>query len=161
MKICKVCGKRKRTSSFGPDARTSDGISKRCTSCVAEAKQAQREKAKAYNAKWRAANPDHNTAWRQANRGHAAHMTALHKQETPACLTEAQREQILAIYKKAAKWSDETGVSYHVDHICPRVGLDADGNHVVSGLHVPQNLQIVPSEINGRKGKALLEGLAS
>jgi len=158
-RTCRTCESTKPLSSFGPDKRTADGISKRCSDCVAEAKQAEREKARAYNAKWRSKNRDYDAQWRATNRGYAAFQTALHKQETPACLTAEQKEEILARYKKAALWSDATDTAYHVDHIIPRAGFDEEGNLVVCGLHVPHNLQILPAELNGRKGRALLEEL--
>lgn len=159
-KACRVCGVTKPLNQFGPHGRTKDGISNRCKSCVAEAAEVSRQKQRKYNAEWRANNPDYYTEWRQQNRGYASYQTALHKQETPDCITKEQKEEILAIYTKAAQWSDTTDTDYHVDHIVPRIGLDEDGNHIVSGLHVPQNLRIMPAELNNRKGKRLLEELS-
>lgn len=157
MKTCKTCNKRRRDSSFPPDKRTSDGLSKRCNTCAAKADKAYKEKQKEYNAAFRANNPDYDRTWRKQNLGYAAFQTALHQQETPDCLTEEQKEELLTIYAKAAIWTQQTGTAYEVDHVVPRVGLDEDGNHVVSGLHVPNNLQIIPAELNRRKGIAVLE----
>lgn len=39
-----------------------------------------------------------------------------------------------------------------VDHVIPLVGVDEDGRHVVCGLHVPWNLQIITNRQNAVKG---------
>lgn len=46
----------------------------------------------------------------------------------------------------------QTGISHHVDHIIPLIGCDEYGTHVVSGLHVAWNLQVIPAIENLRKG---------
>jgi 5-methylcytosine-specific restriction endonuclease McrA len=50
-----------------------------------------------------------------------------------------------AIYNEAKKISIETGINHEVDHIIPLKG------EYVSGLHVPQNLQIITESENGKK----------
>jgi 5-methylcytosine-specific restriction endonuclease McrA len=39
-----------------------------------------------------------------------------------------------------------TGVQWHVDHIIPLQGKN------VSGLHVPENLQVIQGSLNIKKG---------
>lgn len=46
----------------------------------------------------------------------------------------------------------ETRVPHHVDHIIPLLGCDEHGNHIVSGLNVPWNLQVIPASENLKKG---------
>ena len=61
---------------------------------------------------------------------------------TPNWLTKEDFKTIQNIYAKAIKKAEETGVKYHVDHIIPLRGK------LVSGLHVPSNLQVISAKEN-------------
>ena len=65
---------------------------------------------------------------------------------TPAWLTNEDKWFIEEIYDLAAKRTQATGVSWHVDHKLPLRGK------TVSGLHVPMNLQVILGVENSRKG---------
>jgi hypothetical protein len=67
------------------------------------------------------------------------------KQRTPAW---ADGEKIAAFYRLAAAFS-KLYVPHHVDHIYPLNG------ETVSGLHVEDNLRVIPAEDNLRKGADL------
>ena len=69
----------------------------------------------------------------------------------PCWLTDEQRRQIAAIYRKARRLSRETGVEHHVDHIHPLRG------ETVCGLHVPWNLQILTESENCAKSNNLVD----
>jgi hypothetical protein len=56
------------------------------------------------------------------------------------------REHILDIYRQAAWRSWNEDKLYHVDHFYPLNG------ELVSGLHVPANLQIIEAQTNIDKG---------
>lgn len=66
-------------------------------------------------------------------------------QRTPSWLTEEHRKQIEDIYREAKMREVETGIRHHVDHIVPLQGK------LVSGLHVPENLRVIPATENIRK----------
>lgn len=67
-------------------------------------------------------------------------------QRIPKWLTTSDRKRISFIYQLARMLTDVTGEVYQVDHIIPLRGK------LVSGLHVPDNLQILTRLENIRKG---------
>jgi len=67
---------------------------------------------------------------------------------TPAWLTESDIWMMQEIYELAELRTRLTGISWHVDHIIPLQGK------IVSGLHVPTNLQVIPAAINLSKGNS-------
>ena len=57
----------------------------------------------------------------------------------------ADQDQIKRIYVACAKISEQTGTKHHVDHIIPLQGEN------VCGLHVENNLAIIPAKMNLQK----------
>lgn len=68
------------------------------------------------------------------------------REATPKWLTAKDIQEIKSIYEKSARWTKETGVRYVVDHVIP-----LQSPHVC-GLHVPENLQVIPHAVNVAKG---------
>jgi excisionase family DNA binding protein len=58
----------------------------------------------------------------------------------------ADREAMKAIYAEAQRLTRETGIPHEVDHMLPLCG------RIVSGLHVENNLQVLPKYLNRMKG---------
>lgn len=87
--------------------------------------------------------------WEQRNPGLAAALKAQNKlaraQRVPAWLTDDDRWMIEQAYELAAKRTSIFGFTWHVDHKIPLKG------RLVSGLHVPDNLQVLPAKENLRK----------
>lgn len=102
-----------------------------------------REKHNSKNRKWCRDNPEH-------NRAKAAKRRAKKLQATPEWLTQDHYSQIKAAYIHAKDCEIVSGEAYHVDHIVPLQGKN------VCGLHVPWNLQVLPSDINLSKSNKLL-----
>lgn len=67
---------------------------------------------------------------------------AKHMKRKPKWLTKEDMEAIREIYRTSQIYQELTGEKYHVDHIYPLLG------ELVSGLHVPGNLQILPAKEN-------------
>jgi 5-methylcytosine-specific restriction endonuclease McrA len=66
-------------------------------------------------------------------------------QRKPTWLSAEQKLQIAAVYASASDLTELTGVVHHVDHIVPLRG------ELVSGLHVPWNLQVLTAHENCSK----------
>ena len=75
----------------------------------------------------------------------AAKRRATKIKATPEWLSEDHIREIDYLYWLSKDISITSGEQYHVDHIIPLKGKG------VCGLHVPWNLQVIPSDINLRK----------
>ena len=111
-------------------------------------------KAKKYQVKWRADNPltirGQAKRWRQDNpakcAAKAARERAAKLQRTPTWLSELDELLLQEIYQHCKDLTEITDITHHVDHDYPLNGK------LVSGLHVPSNLQIITEHENCTKG---------
>lgn len=101
------------------------------------------EKTKNKDKKYSQNNPDKIRA-KRAKR-HTAKL-----QRTPKWLTKNDWIEINWAYQIAAQKTKETGILYEVDHIIPLQGKN------ISGLHCPQNLQILTKSKNASKRNVFL-----
>jgi hypothetical protein len=87
--------------------------------------------------------------YRLENKGKVNYLNTLRKkvvkQRTPLWLSSFDRLKIKCYYSIAAMLTNVNKESWHVDHIVPLQG------EIVSGLHVPTNLQLLRSVDNIRK----------
>ncbi len=87
--------------------------------------------------------------WVEANPGKVAAIKAKYKAQkksaTPACANLKKIERIYELSAWASRFTDDP---LHVDHIIPLQG------ELISGLHVHENLQIIPGPENCSKGNS-------
>jgi hypothetical protein len=100
-------------------------------------------KAKEAAKQYRKDNPAKVNAWSRKRQ-----TAKLHR--TPSWLTEDDYWMIEQAYELAALRTKIFGFSWHVDHIIPLQGK------LVSGLHVPTNLQVIPASTNQRKNNSYI-----
>jgi hypothetical protein len=169
MKCCSKCKSTKPTTDFGKYKGSKDGLSYWCKSCRKEDYNKKREsileKKKLYYQenkdviipKVRAHYKDNReeilakkAAYLQLNKDKSnklgADKRARKRNATPSWLTKEQKDCMESFYWMAQDLKRVTGEEYHVDHIVPLKGQN------VCGLHVPWNLQVLPSDVNIKKG---------
>jgi 5-methylcytosine-specific restriction endonuclease McrA len=83
-------------------------------------------------------NPEQKGKW-------VAYVVARQKRIKKATPVWANLEEIRQFYVEAQRLTKETGIPHEVDHIIPIKGK------LVSGLHVPANLQILTEKENQTK----------
>lgn len=125
----------------------------------------EREIAKLRSREWRKNNPNKEsvhlskTKYKKSNKGMAkanantAKRRTAKMYRTPKWLTPIDYERMENTYKLAALQTKITGERWHVDHIIPLQGK------LVSGLHVPSNLEAVPAKYNIKKSNKHLLAL--
>lgn len=106
--------------------------------------------------------------WRSKNREHRRSYQKRYRAANKPAIRRYERAMANAYRKRLAKWADVDKIkviyavrdalnakfgknSFQVDHIVPRTGKFR-GKHVVSGLHVHNNLRIVRTLKNLKKG---------
>jgi hypothetical protein len=114
------------------------------------------EKIKAASRKYHAENVDVVNAKKRAYQKTHLHIYAKIKakrhaaelKRTPAWLTEDDHWLMEQAYELAALRTKLFGISFQVDHVLPLQGK------LVSGLHVPLNLQVIPAKMNRAKSNS-------
>lgn len=121
------------------------------------------EKGKINRDKYRAKYPDKvkesmrigRAKWKKNNsdiiNANTALRTARKKQQTLKLIEKQDKPFIRVFYKHSVDLKKSTGIQHHVDHIIPFVGVDKTGLHIVSGLHVSWNLQVLSQHENVTK----------
>jgi len=177
-KKCSKCKEDKATDLFYANKRMKDGLNTFCISChkadnvarkaknradaAFKAKELERKKqyrertvdqrAK-YMTQWRFKNAEHTVlygkTYRENNKALINFLCQKRKidllNRTPEWLTADDFWMIEEAYALAEKRTNMFGFSWHVDHTIPLRGKR------VSGLHVPQNLRVIPAKENMRK----------
>ena len=160
MKTCTKCQAIKPFEGFYKRFRAPDGHEAWCKVCRLNHNRAWLIKNKDRHGEltrsWYERNKDqhlvNSKAWYATNRHRKlASTTAREERCRLATPVWADREAIVALYAQAKKITQETGIQHDVDHIVPLRGK------TVSGLHVPENLRVIPSAENKRKAAKFME----
>lgn len=145
MKTCGQCKTEKEFSAFHKRKASLDGYAATCKDCHKEYKKSyylkNKDKIKKQLSDYYSSNKSKFIMYSRERRGYTS-------KATPDWLTEEHRQQIEDFYWLAKDLETVTGEPYHVDHIVPLKGKN------VSGLHVPWNLQVLPADVNIRKGNS-------
>jgi hypothetical protein len=149
-KLCKTCNTNKPISEFYKQAtRGVLGVRGTCKICDNLKKQQYRASNKERITVLKKAeyerNKEHHLAqkqmYRQANKGKINALVAARKKvikrRTPSWLTDFDKLKIQCFYSVAVMLTRENKEPWHVDHIIPLQG------ELISGLHVPNNLQVL------------------
>lgn len=157
MKVCSSCKVRKDHNLYHKDRTKKDGLQNNCKPCRKSHRLKNLDHYKEYQEGWRSSNPEYYKVWRKDNPDYASlwQKTNVDKARaisskyranklsaTPDWLTVSHEKQIKDLYWLAKDIECIVGEGYHVDHIVPLQGWN------VCGLHVPWNLQVLPSDLN-------------
>jgi|688.fasta_scaffold288506_2 hypothetical protein len=141
-KKCAKCDQTKAANEFGPCATRRDGLQYMCYECGSQHARKRRnenpEKVAAKSREYRQRYPDRHCA--QVSKRRAAKYRA-----TPPWITDDHKKEINFLYWFSNAINGLHGKSYQVDHVHALRGKN------FSGLHVPWNMQVIPSSINARK----------
>lgn len=143
MRTCNVCKIEKSFDDFYNVKSFPQGKAYTCKPC-------SRERSR----KWSKENPEQKKQQglkdyaqnKQAYSYRARQREMSRRNAMPDWLTEDQIKEIENMYWLRNDLYAVTGEQYHVDHIVPLQGKN------ICGLHVPWNLQILPSDLNLLKG---------
>jgi hypothetical protein len=166
-KKCTVCKETLFFSNFCKDRSRGDGYSTKCKTCAYQMvlnkkeynKEVFAERTRLYTEKYRSKlSIEEKERVKAHQREHiklpsvkakrnevCRRYYATKNNATPNWLTKEQKSLMADFYFLAKDCELVTGELYHVDHIVPLMGKD------VCGLHVPWNLQVLPSDLNMKK----------
>jgi hypothetical protein len=166
MKKCTKCGETKSLDEFHKGKHTKDGYRTQCITCeksydfqnklkrkkrLDKTKKERAEYQREYYSLHKENLDDYYKRYWEINRSrknsNGAKRHASKLQRTPKWLTKDQLKEIENFYILARKKTLETGILHEVDHIVPL----KPRSKLVSGLHVPWNLQVITKEENVKK----------
>ena len=151
MRTCTICKEEKPLVEFNKNNRTKDALSPYCRPCQAQKKRewsaANKEHVKEYRAfhyaEFKEDEAESGASYRKANPHKRNHWQAKRRSRMSIGLTPTEKEQIENMYWLVRDLKAISGQDYHVDHIHPLSK---------GGLHHPDNLQVLPADINIKKG---------
>lgn len=172
-KHCKKCAGDLPVASFNKDKSKKDGLRTTCSHCDAKQRATSKEQRAKTKREWYLQNKgrykqknssEYNSEYYRANREAILLKVKLRNKANPGASTARSRKYQAAKLQRTPPWADMsaivdfyveakrleelTGIQFHVDHIVPLQG------ELVSGLHVPANLQLLPAHENLSKSNS-------
>lgn len=151
-KICKTCGQNLKVDSFYKAKQGKFGVRASCKDCEGKkqsfyrSSSEQKDRISLYNKAYpKDKKLSAQKAWVKSNYDYVLSYNASRRQLSKRATFVGYKEEIEVFYWMTRDLRAVTGEEYHVDHIVPLKGES------VCGLHVPWNLQILPSDINMSK----------
>lgn len=163
MKKCNLCNCTKATTDFYKKPTSKDGLFWWCIDCHKEQMKSRyykkseseehRNKERQRVRSYHASHPEKVAEWDKKYRAeNQAKLTAKAKKyvlsrekRTPSWLTDDDFWLMEQAYELASLRTKLFGFMWNVDHKIPLHG------RLVSGLHVPHNLQVIPASVNRSK----------
>lgn len=141
---CTKCGEEKELPFFVINKRCKLGVERTCRTCkqATNRKYIQKRFEETGEYPWKQTLDKHKEYcknWRVINHGHKNSLTAKYR------ATRLNATPPWADLKAIQYFYDSCPEGYHVDHIIPLQGK------VVSGLHVQNNLRVIPATLNLKK----------
>jgi hypothetical protein len=172
-KHCRKCAGDLPVASFNKDRSKQDGLRTTCSACDAKQRAANKERKAETNRAWEQRNKgrvkkkntsEYNAVYYESNKDAIKNRSREWRVANPAvALARTRRYQtsklqrtppwadmsaVAEFYAEAKRLEELTGIQFHVDHIVPLRG------ELVSGLHVPANLQLLPAHENLSKSNS-------
>ena len=142
-KICSKCKEEVSLDAFYKNKKSVDGLQHYCISCkkVVGERYFQENKED-----FKVRRRESYFKNRESNFKGVAKRRAKKLKATPSWDLELTDFVVKEAYVLASVRREETGLDWHVDHVVPLQGA------LVSGLHVWNNIQLLPAQINKSKG---------
>ena len=168
MKACTCCREVKPVEAFSKNVRKTDGLASWCRACTSKVNRecykkrmdrpGERQKARdTVNARNRTRPEKRYAEYKAYAKNNLPAILARNtrnkaakKQRVPAWVTADELWLMSQAYELAALRTKKFGFVWHVDHILPLQGK------LVSGLHVPSNLRVIPAVDNWRKSNSFV-----
>lgn len=138
LEMTKAWQKRNREKVTATVAKWRERNRDKVNARAAQLRHQNPEKQKEADRRWRAKNPQ--KAAKKDSRKRAAKLERI-----PVWFGEFDDFVIQEAHALAALRGDETGITWHVDHMLPMRGRS------ISGLHCADNIQVIPAAMNVRK----------